>query len=245
MTPPNTPNGMSPRPDSTRVGLILRIAVMCAVYFGLSLYGGEVGRKLLYPIRIFVTFLHEFGHAAGALITGGEVVSVVIEQNGAGATATIDGSRAVILMGGYLGSALFGNILFYIGARAPRLVKPALIVIIAAMAVTGIIWYWTVFTTFILFVFSAALFVLGFKTKFGREILMFLGLISVIYIIQDTASGPSSDLRAFEEELRFFPAKVWMLIWLALALGLLAVNARMLWGEGAPPKPRKKAKAVT
>lgn len=233
-----------------RAGLILRIAVMLAIYFGLSIYGGVWGWKLLYPIRIFVTFLHEFGHAAGAVITGGEVVSVAIRPNSAGVTATIDGSRAVILMGGYIGSALFGNILFYIGARKESWVKPALIVIIAAMALTGIIWYWTLFTTFILCVFSVGLFLAGFKTKFGREILMFLGLISVIYIIQDTASGPSSDLRAFEEELRFFPAKLWMFIWLAVALGILALNLRMLWREdkrelkAQVEKPRKKAKAV-
>ena len=94
------------------------------------------------------------------------------------------------------------------------------------------------------------LFLAGFKTKFGREILMFLGLISVIYIIQDTASGPSLDLRAFEEELRFFPAKLWMFIWLAIALGILALNLRMLWREDKrevkvkTEKPRKKAKAV-
>ena len=36
---------------------------MLAIYFGLTYYGGENGRILLSPIRMLVTFLHEFGHA--------------------------------------------------------------------------------------------------------------------------------------------------------------------------------------
>jgi len=178
-----------------------------------------------------VTFLHEFGHAAGALITGGEVEQVQISPNSAGSTTTIGGNRAVILMGGYIGSAIFGNLLFYIGARKESWVKPVLALVIFAMIVTGLIWFQTFFTTFILALFAGALFVIGFKTKFGGEVLMLLGLASVIYIIQDTGAGPSSDLKAFERELVLIPAKIWMLIWLAIALGLLALNARMIWRD--------------
>jgi len=217
-----------------RAALLVRIAVMLALYFGLSEYGGQVGRKILWPIRIFVTYLHEFGHAVGALITGGKVLSVTIDPHGGGVTWTTNGSRPIIIMGGYIGSALFGNLLFYIGAKWPRLVKPALGILMATMVVTGLVWFKTVFTSAVLFGF------------------VFLGLASVIYIIQDTASGPSSDLRAFEAELSFLPAQVWMVIWLLLALGILALNARMLWREDAKdegevkpkPKPEKKIKAV-
>ena len=226
---------------SSRGVLLLRIVIIVGIYIGLSEYGGEWGRKMLYPIRIFVTFLNEFGHAAGALISGGKVLSLTIDPNGGGVTWTANGSRPIIIMGGYIGSALFGNILFYIGAKWPRIVKPALMLLIASMVITGIVWYKTLFTTGILFVFAAVLFIIGFKTKFGREVMMFLGLASVIYIIQDTSQGPSSDLRAFEDELSFLPANIWMYIWLFIALGLLALNARMLWRE-SPETSEKKLK---
>jgi len=216
---------------------------MLALYFGLSEYGGPWGRKILWPIRIFVTYLHEFGHAVGALITGGKVLSVTIEPTGAGLTWTAGGSRGITIMGGYIGSALFGNLLFYIGAKWPRLVKPALMLLIITMVVTGLVWFKTVFTSAVLFAFAAALFAVGFKTKFGREVLMFLGLASVLYIIQDTASGPSSDLRAFEAEIGLLPAQGWMIIWLVIALGLLALNARMLWRTDRL-SPEKTIKAV-
>lgn len=214
---------------STHAPLILRILIITALYFALSTYGGLTGWKILYPIRVFVTFLHEFGHAFGAIITGGSVEHIEIHPNAGGLTSSIGGNRSVIIAGGYIGSALFGNLLFYIGARRQKWVKPVLALVIIAMLVTGFIWYNTLFTTAILCAFAAILFFIGFKTSFGRDILMLLGLASVIYIIQDTGNGPSSDLKAFEQEFVIIPAKLWMFIWLAVALGLLALNIKMLF----------------
>jgi len=225
---------------TSRSSLALRIILITAVYFGLSTYGGIWGWKLLYPIRLFVTFLHEFGHAAGALITGGAVEYITIETNSAGATSTFNGNRSVILMGGYIGSAIFGNLLFYIGARRHKWVKTTLVLVIAAMLITGFIWFNSLFTTAVLCGFSALLFFVGFKTDYGREILMLLGLASIIYIIQDFNVGPSSDLAAMERELKYIPAKVWMYIWLGIVLAILALNMKMLFSKKTTePKPNK------
>ncbi len=226
---------------TSRSSLALRIILITAVYFGLSTYGGLLGWQILYPIRLFVTFLHEFGHAAGALITGGAVEYIAIETNSAGVTSTFNGNRSVILMGGYIGSAIFGNLLFYIGARRHKWVKPTLVLVIAAMLITGFIWYNTLFTTAVLCGFSAILFIVGFKTKYGREILMLLGLASIIYIIQDFNVGPTSDLAQMERELKYIPAKVWMYIWLGIVLAILALNLKMLFSKKTtaqlPDKP--------
>ena len=221
---------------TSRSSLALRIILITAVYFGLSTYGGLLGWQILYPIRLFVTFLHEFGHAAGALITGGAVEYIAIETNSAGVTSTFNGNRSVILMGGYIGSAIFGNLLFYIGARRHKWVKPTLILVIAAMQITGFIWYNTLFTTAVLCGFSALLFIVGFKTKYGREILMLLGLASIIYIIQDFNVGPTSDLAQMERELKYIPAKVWMYIWLGIVLAILALNLKMLFSKKTTAK---------
>lgn len=235
---------------TSRTSLALRIILITAIYFGLSTYGGLLGWKILYPIRLFVTFLHEFGHAAGALITGGAVEYIAIEPNSAGVTSTFNGNRSVILMGGYIGSAIFGNLLFYIGARRHKWVRPTLVLVISAMLITGFIWYNTLFTTAVLCGFSALLFIVGFKTNYGREILMLLGLASIIYIIQDFNVGPSSDLAQMERELKYISAKIWMYIWLGIVLAILALNLKMLFSTRtsepkktstptAPP-PRKK-----
>jgi|GEM_PF-6865109 len=43
------------------------------------------------------------------------------------------------------------------------------------MVLTAVIWYKSVFTTAIIFAYAGALFFIGFKTRFGRDILMLLG----------------------------------------------------------------------
>lgn len=214
---------------SPRQNVFLRTCLIAAVYFAISEFGGIWGWRALYPIRLFVTFLHEFGHGFGTIISGGSIEYIQIDPNAGGLTLSLGGVRPITIMGGYIGSALFGNILFYIGAARPKWVKPTLIIVIAIMLVTGFIWTNSIFTTVVMVVFSALLFLIGFKTKLGRDALMLIGLASIIYILQDTHIGPSSDLRAMETEMRFIPAKLWMYIWLAIALGLLAFNLRMLF----------------
>ncbi len=209
--------------------LLLRILIMLGFYFGLTYYGGDIGRKIMYPIRLFVTFLHEFGHAIGAVITGGWVEEVQINADGSGWTRTANGNRPITIMGGYLGSALFGNILFLVGARAKVLVKPMLAIVIASMLVTGFYWYNSMFTTCVLVGFSAFLIFILLWTDWGGDILMFLGLASVLYIIQDFNVGPKSDLKAYEEVMVFIPANIWMYIWLAVAVLLFVFNLRILF----------------
>ncbi len=227
---------------NTRKALLFRVLLLTAIYLGLSFFGGRTGWHLLYPIRIFVTFLHEFGHAAGAVLTGGKVLSVELlpGAGGGGATWSSGGFRPVVIMGGYLGSAIFGNILFYIAAKKPSWSKPVLGILIAAMVLTAVIWYKSVFTTAILFAYASALFFIGFKTRFGRDILMLLGIASVIYILQDTAIGPSGDLAQFEANMKFIPARGWMLIWFCVAAGFLALNLKLLLGA-KPDEPLPRA----
>jgi len=209
--------------------LLVRMLVMLGIYFGLTYFGGEIGRKIMYPIRLFVTFLHEFGHAVGAVITGGWVEEIQINADGSGWTRSANGNRAITIMGGYLGSALFGNILFLIGARAKALVKPMLAMVIVSMLVTGFYWYNSLFTTGVLIGFSVVLILILLKTNWGGDVLMFLGLASVLYIIQDFNVGPRSDLKAYEEVMVIIPAAAWMYIWLAVAVGLFLFNLKILF----------------
>src|SRR4029079_13098290 len=66
---------------------------------------------LAYPFRIFVTFIHEGGHAIAALITGNSVSSLSVTTNSSGATYTSQGgliSQLLISSAGYIGSMAFG-----------------------------------------------------------------------------------------------------------------------------------------
>jgi len=72
---------------------------------------------LLYPLRLFVTFIHESGHAMAALLTGGSVDSLHVSPGGSGVTwIRVSPLWAWIsLSGGYVGSALFGALLLQTG----------------------------------------------------------------------------------------------------------------------------------
>ncbi len=69
---------------------------------------------LAYPFRIFVTFIHEGGHAIAALITGNTVSSLSVATNSSGETYTTQGgliSQLLISSAGYIGSMAFGAML--------------------------------------------------------------------------------------------------------------------------------------
>ena len=76
---------------------------------------------LTYPFRIFVTFIHEGGHALAALLTGNSVASLSVAMNASGETYTTQGgliSQVFIASSGYLGSMAFGALLLVLIRKA-------------------------------------------------------------------------------------------------------------------------------
>lgn len=211
--------------------IFLRIALMVAIYFGLKYYGGDVGRKLMFGISRLVTFLHEFGHAIGALITGGEVLAVQINEDGSGHTVTRGGSVSIILLGGYIGSAIFGNLLLWIGAKKESWAPAALMTVGTIMIAVGIVWYNSAFTTGLLFLFGIALILFGYKGFWRRELTMFLGLVCLLYIIEDFNVGPRSDLEKYAEIFVIIPSVMWMYLWLFVVIILSFFNLRLILRE--------------
>lgn len=77
------------------------------------LWQSNVLSPLVYPLRLFVTFIHELGHGVAAISTGGEFVRFEVKSTGAGLAYSRGGIRPVIIAAGYLGTALFGATLLY------------------------------------------------------------------------------------------------------------------------------------
>jgi hypothetical protein len=76
---------------------------------------------LTYPFRIFVTFIHEGGHALAALLTGNSVQSLSVSMDGSGRVYSMAGglfSRFFISSAGYLGAMTFGALLLVLIRRA-------------------------------------------------------------------------------------------------------------------------------
>lgn len=205
-----------------------RILAILLVYGVLKFFGGSFGHLLLYPVTLLVTFLHEFGHAMGAMLTGGSVVGMQINPDGSGYTITRGGNQAVVLMGGYLGSAVLGNVLFHIGARQRRMTHHALLVLAALMILAGLFWFESLTSTVLLLGFGCLVGFIALRTTWDQDVLMFLGLAAVLYIIQDFDVGPKSDLAMYEQVVGVFPSRIWMFIWLALAGWLFFWNLQQV-----------------
>lgn len=76
---------------------------------------------LTYPLRLFVTMIHELGHGTAAVLTGGEFIEFRVMSRGAGVAYTRGGIREIIIPAGYLGTALFGAILLLLTHRTTYL----------------------------------------------------------------------------------------------------------------------------
>jgi hypothetical protein len=203
-------------------------ALMMLVIYLVIYYFGGAARQLLYPIIWLVAFLHEMGHALGALVTGGEVLALQINPDGSGLTTTRGGSIGIILVGGYVGSALLGNILLYIGLKKRGWAQTALLTLAGMMIFSFLKWSSTSSSGLLLLAYAVVLLFVAFKTTFDQDVVLFFGMASVLYVIQDFQVGPSSDLRAYEANIGIFPAQIWMYIWLAIVVFITYSNVSNL-----------------
>ena len=76
---------------------------------------------LSYPFNIFVTFIHEGGHALAALLTGNRVASLSVALDASGETYTTQGSmfsQMLVSSAGYLGAMAYGALLLFLIRRA-------------------------------------------------------------------------------------------------------------------------------
>src|SRR5919109_753500 len=71
----------------------------------------------LYPLKIFVVFIHETGHALATVLTGGRVVSMVVTPWESGYVQAIGGTPVLMASAGYIGSALFGGVMLLLSGR--------------------------------------------------------------------------------------------------------------------------------
>lgn len=211
-----------------RDNILMKTIAVALLYFLLRFMGGSFGQIILYPITLLVTFLHEFGHAFGAAITGGSIKGMQINSDGSGVTTTLGGSAAVTLLGGYIGSALFGNLLFYIGAKLPRFHRVTLVFLGGLMLFAGIFWYQSAVSTLILVAYAVLLYFIARHAEWVSWALMFFGLASILYIIQDFNFGPRSDLEQFDRVVGIFSADIWKYIWLAFVVFLFISNLRLI-----------------
>jgi hypothetical protein len=208
---------------------------------------------LSYPFRIFVTFIHEGGHAIAALLTGNSVASLSISMNASGETYTTQGgtlSQMFVSSAGYLGAMSFGSLLLVLIRRAVAarfilygsagiifflttvfgFVKPIMSASFGSL--TGI-----PFTLFAGLTLSFALFLLGKFTSTRVAMLVvsaiaiqcvlnaLLDLKTVFFLSSPFAPSVPNDAVNMAHATGV-PAIIWAILWIALAFGMLILALR-------------------
>ena len=121
------------------------MTLLLAAVLSIALWFIPFAEILSYPFRIFVTFIHEGGHALAALATGNSVQSLSVAMNGSGETYTTQGgifSQMIVSSAGYIGAMTYGALLLVLIRRsvAARLVLVgSSLVVISLTTIFGVI----------------------------------------------------------------------------------------------------------
>src|SRR5437868_10266450 len=91
--------------------------LLLATVITLVLWFLPYAEYLVYPVRLFVTFIHESSHALVAVLTGGSVQSLTIASDGSGLTYSAPAGffgGVLTSSAGYLGTTIAGVLMLYL-----------------------------------------------------------------------------------------------------------------------------------
>jgi hypothetical protein len=203
----------------------------------------------LYPFKLFVTVIHESCHALAARLTGGNVGFISIAADHSGLTSTMGGFQPLVMMAGYLGTAIFGGLLIYWGrfpARARFILNTIGTVILALTVFYGGGGF---FSFIAMLLIGAAILYVSRKAsdKVCHMFLLLLavqttleGVISIqdLFLISVFNNQASSDAKNLET-LTGIPAVCWSVLFAVLSTLIL------IYAFWISYKPAKKEVAVT
>jgi len=207
---------------------------------------------LLYPIRLFVTFVHEGGHSLVALLTGGHVSAFVVNADGSGFARTT-GNFLLILPAGYLGAAFFGAALFYIVNTVPFTRAISMLVgggLVLATLIT--LLFASINTTAFIVGVIFGLLLIGLGWKVRRDVNMIVldvlamlaglnAVLDLLYLVSNDSASLGSvrnDAAAFSNLITpILPGAVWAFVWAAIAVIMLGMA--VYWSVIHPLRQRE------
>lgn len=95
---------------------------------------------VMHPLRYLTTLIHEQGHVSSALLTGGNPQQFLVNEDQSGLAYTAGGNYSIILLGGYLGTAIFGSFFTYLVNRFPLVGSFLFCVSSVPMLILSVIW---------------------------------------------------------------------------------------------------------
>jgi len=212
---------------------------------------------LVYPIRLFVTFIHESSHALIAVLTGGSVQSLTISADTSGLTYSAPSGFFGALLtssAGYLGTTVAGVLMLYLIRKrfSPNKILTAQGIFVAVMLVVFTIIS-PIFNLFTLQVpFSSILFtilaggflaaaliglgiysspkVAGFAVAFLAAQCLLNALSDLKTVLVMNAPLVGSDMAndaANMAAATHIPGFIWVFIWIGISILMISLGLRL------------------
>lgn len=180
----------------------------------------------IYPIRLFVTFIHEGGHAVAAILTLGQVESLhVYLADASGRTLTRGGMGIAIASAGYLASTAFGAALLILGSYTRRakaaLTASAGVILLITVFLAG---DWITWVMGIVLALGLVLLAMIASPTFSHFLLSFLAVqcclnavldLQTLFLISATTNMHSD--AANMAQMTLIPATFWAVSWLVIS----------------------------
>ena len=175
----------------------------------------------LYPLKIFVVFIHETGHALASVLTGGQVLTMVVTPWESGYVQHMGGNALLVASAGYVGSALFGGAMLLLSGRQQWATK-TFTSLACLFALVTLCFVRNLFG--VVFGLSAAL-IFGFlawkKLRNSHYFIDVLAVMSSLYALYDLSDflliGAKTDA-VILAEITQVPAFTWAILWSGLSL---------------------------
>lgn len=232
--------------------LLLAATAISLLIWLISLFFPFFG-YLLYPLRLFATFVHEGGHAIAGIISGSDVSSLTVSPDGSGEVYSIGTggfSALLVSSAGYLGTTAFGTLLLFLirfGFSARKTLYFCGGLVFALTVFFGFLapirhlfntvtiggFFFTVFSGLVIsgILLSIAKYarstIVNFTIAFITVQMLLnatFDLINVFFI--STTTNMHSDA-ANMAAATGIPAFIWVLIWIALSVVMISLGLRI------------------
>lgn len=233
--------------------------LLFATALSLCLWFLPYAELLAYPFRIFVTFIHEGGHALAAFITGNSVQSLTVSADGSGLVySTSDSMWASLFVSsaGYLGSMTFGALLLWlvrhrVKAKAVLAAAGALVLLLVTLfGFLAPLWNWSLPGLFTLVagvalpagLFAAAKYL---KPRAATFLVSFLAVQCVLNAVFDLRNvlyaSTFTDMHTDAANMQAatgISSVFWVLFWIVVAFFILTLALRAyVAGKESPTQP--------
>jgi Peptidase M50B-like len=190
---------------------------------------------ILYPFKLFTTWVHESSHALMTVLVGGRVTSIAIQPDTSGATQSLVPTgpiaRGLVASAGYLGAAVVGCLLIA-SLRVEKWAQVILLSLGALVLLTLVLWMRNPFGAAIVLAWGVALITLA-RKGMANTLRFFLSLLAiqvalnavydirVLFLIDRSQSDAATMARLF-----LLPSWMWATMWMLMSVGMLGAT---LW----------------